>query len=254
MQNLMLSYNPLVARFALLIGGLLVIVIYLFYHAHRGSKTTKSAPTVKSVPAAKTMSAGRTLFPTPTVSAEPTVSVEPTAAAGPGVSATESPKIFEHQARSGSSMLRDAMRAALILLAICVAGGFVLILVPQGSVDRMAQDVRVGRGQLPAEERISLLYLGDETQGKQFHIRGVIRNISTQPIEKLDAMVRLYAQDGSLLETAVIRLDAETIAPDATSTFNLSYPDYAGQFGSYSVDFKFRRGEPAPFKDMRRGG
>ncbi len=151
-------------------------------------------------------------------------------------------------------MLREVARAGLIILALCVAAGFLLILVPEGAVDRMAQDWRARRGQLPQEDRISLLYLGDERQGKEFHIKGVIRNISTQPIEKLDAMVRLYAKDGSLLETAVIRMDTESIAPDATSTFNLSYPDYSGLFGSYAVDFKLRQGEPVSFKDMRRGG
>ena len=64
--------------------------------------------------------------------------------------------------------------------------------------------------------------------------------------------VRLYAADGSLLETAVVRMDTEVIAPDATSSFHLTYPDYTGQFGSYSVDFKLRQGDSLPYKDMRR--
>ena len=46
-------------------------------------------------------------------------------------------------------------------------------------------------------------------------------------------------------------MDTDLIAPDATSTFNLVYPGYAGQFSSYSVDFKTREGEPVPFKDLR---
>ena len=143
------------------------------------------------------------------------------------------------------------MRAALILLAILVSGGMVLILLPQGTVDRMAQIVRLRNGEPPNQERISLLYLGDEIKGKEFHIRGVIRNISTQPIEKVDATIRLYAPDGSLLETTVVRMESESISPDATCAFHLTYPDFTGQFGSYAVDFKLRAGEALPYKDMR---
>ena len=218
MPILPLSYNPLAARIGLVVLGLLLVLGYLFFQSrrlHRASKPTRIGPP-SSVPADQ--------------------------------------HLFEHAVHPGSSMLSEIMRAALILFAICIAAAFVLILIPEGTIDRMAQNLRLKSGQVPPQERISLLYLGDETKGKEFHIRGVIRNISTQSIEKLDATVRLYAPDGSLLETAVVRMDMETIAPDATSSFNLAYPDYGGQFGSYAVDFKLRLGDVVPFKDMRRGG
>jgi hypothetical protein len=218
MPILPLSYNPLVARIGLVVVGLLFVLGYLYYQSRRLHKAAKPAPVGTRSPAQSDQS------------------------------------LFEHAVHPGSSMLSEIMRAALILLALCIAAAFILIMVPEGTVDRMAQSLRLKSGQLPPQERISLLYLGDETKGKEFHIRGVIRNISTQPIEKLDALVRLYAADGSLLETAVVRMDMETIAPDATSSFNLAYPDYAGQFGSYAVDFKLRQGDAVPFKDMRRGG
>ena len=70
-------------------------------------------------------------------------------------------------------------------------------------------------------------------------------------MEKLDASVRLYSEEGRLLETRVVRMDTETISPDAIAQFNLTYPDYRGQFGSYSVDFMLRDGQPVPYKDMR---
>jgi hypothetical protein len=46
-------------------------------------------------------------------------------------------------------------------------------------------------------------------------------------------------------------MDAEVIAPDAIASFHLAYPDYSGQFGSYTVDFKLRQGEILSYKDMR---
>jgi hypothetical protein len=143
------------------------------------------------------------------------------------------------------------MRGALILLALCVAAGLALILFPDNALNRSADAIRMRTGGPPPQERISLLYLGDEVEGKEFHIRGAIRNISTQPMEKLDAMIRLYAPNGILLETAVVRMELEIIAPDGISAFHLIYPGYDGQFASYSVDFKLRDGEPLPYKDVR---
>src|SRR6266571_1838246 len=79
---------------------------------------------------------------------------------------------------------------------------------------------------------IALLYLGDELKGKEFHVRGFIRNISPRPLEKLDASIRLYRADGTLLETYLTRMDLESIPPDATAEFHLVYPDFEGFFFS----------------------
>ncbi len=172
-------------------------------------------------------------------------------AAGTAAPATGGAHLFENSYRPGTSTIVDVFRAALIVLALVVAAGMVLILLPQRSVDRMTDAIRSRTAGSPAPEQISLLYLGDEVRGKEFHIRGAIRNISTQPLERVDTMIRLYAPNGELLETAVVRMESEMIAPDAISTFHLTYPDYGGQFASYAVDFKLRDGETLPYKDMR---
>jgi len=142
-------------------------------------------------------------------------------------------------------------RLLLVILAWVVALGFVLVVLPQSSVERLAQVIRLQTAPVSDEESIAFLYLGDELQGKEFHIRGVVRNVSTSPIEKLDAVIRLYAADGTLIETVVVRTDSELIAPDETSSFHLTFPEYSGQFASYSVEFKLRTGGPVPYKDMR---
>jgi len=103
---------------------------------------------------------------------------------------------------------------------------------------------------LPAD-KIALLYLGDETKGKDFQVRGIVRNISNETVENLDATVRLYSPENILLETVVVRMDHDSILPDAIADFRLVYPNYAGQFGSYSVDFKLRQGEAVFYKDRR---
>jgi len=142
-------------------------------------------------------------------------------------------------------------RGILVVLALVVAAGFVLVCLPQSALEKLVRTLQASKAAELPSEKIALLYLGDEIRGKEFHIRGIVRNIIADPREKVDATIRLYTVENFLLETILVRADAESIAPDGTAEFHLVYPDYKGQFGSYSVDFKFRGGEPLPYKDRR---
>ncbi len=215
MFNLLLTYDPLYIRIGLAVLAVSLVAAYLAVYARRARKARLQSPP-----------------------------------GGAGHDAADA-HLFEHSSLPGSSVLVDLLRGVLILVAVCVAAGLLLIALPEGTFDRMAQSLRLRNAPAPQQERVSLLYLGDELKGKEFRIRGVIRNISTQPLEHLDAMIRLYASDGTLLETAVVRMDTESIAPDAVSKFDLVYPEFDGQFSRYSVDFKQRQGETMPYKDLR---
>jgi hypothetical protein len=144
----------------------------------------------------------------------------------------------------------DLLRAALLVLALIIAAGLTLVALPQSAVDGLASKFEA-RYAAAQQEKIALLYLGDDMNGNDFRIRGLVRNISILPIEQLDAAVRLYSHDGTILETTVVRMNKETIAPNETAQFELVYPDYKMDFGSYSVDFKLRQGSPVDYKDMR---
>jgi hypothetical protein len=147
-------------------------------------------------------------------------------------------------------LLTDLLRVLLVLLSLVVAAGLVLIILPQPTVDKMTQSLEVRRG-TAQQEKIAFLYLGDEVKDNEFHISGVIRNITTSPIEQLDAAVRLYGHDGTLLQTTIVRMDKETIEPDEIARFELVYPNYKMEFSKYSVDFVSREGELVSYKDMR---
>jgi hypothetical protein len=147
-------------------------------------------------------------------------------------------------------LFSDLFRALLILLSIVVAAGLALILLPQPTVDKMTQDLRSRRGGAP-QGKIAFLYLGDEIKDNGFHIRGVVRNISSAPIEKMDVAVRLYSHDGTILQTTLVRMNKETVAPDEIAQFDLFYPNYQSEFGSYAVEFKLRDGDLVPYKDLR---
>jgi hypothetical protein len=177
--------------------------------------------------------------------------------AAPGTELHSAPKAPTLAAKTPLSALErppspasDLFHAVLIVLAIVVAVGFLLVILPQAKFDDLAQSLQERRAGVQ-KEQFAFLYLGDEVQDKEFHIRGVVRNITEQQLEKIDAPVRLYAIDGRLLQTTVVRMDKESIAPDETSEFHMVYPNYDQNIGSYSVDFITRDGAIVNYKDMR---
>jgi hypothetical protein len=147
-------------------------------------------------------------------------------------------------------VLSDIFRALLVVLSIVVAAGFALILLPMPAVDSLVESIQ-SRYHNPPQAKIALLYLGDEVRNGEFLVRGVVRNITAEPIEQLDAAIRFYSHDGSILRTTVIRMNKERIAPDEIARFDLSYRDYKMEFASYAVEFVSRQGGLVPYKDMR---
>jgi hypothetical protein len=158
------------------------------------------------------------------------------------------PEFQIFQRRTGA--IADLFRAFLVLLSLVVAALCLLLLLPQPTVDNLARDLQAHYG-AAQPEKIALLFLGDEAKGNEFQVQGVVRNISNTPIEQLDAAVRLYSHAGGILETVLLRMDKETIAPDETSQFRLVYPNYKMEFSKYAVEFKLRQGALMTYKDMR---
>jgi len=174
----------------------------------------------------------------------------PAEAAGDRPAVIQAPPAPAFETLQRPFALADLLRALLIVISLFVALGLVLVLLPQNAVDGLAQRL-LARHQASRPEKIAFLYLGDRLADNAFTIRGVVRNISAEPIEQLDATLRLYAHDGSILETTVVRMNKNTIAPGEIAQFELVYPDYRQDFGSYSVEFKLRQGAVLPYKDMR---
>jgi len=138
----------------------------------------------------------------------------------------------------------------LIPLGLITAAGLLLALLPQSTADSMIRDLEARRG-LSSQAKIAFLYLGHQVRDNKLQIRGVVRNITADPIEQLDATVRLYAPNRDLLETVIVRMDKEVINPDELARFDLVYPEYRSEIASYSVEFKLRQGNVIPYKDMR---
>jgi hypothetical protein len=149
-----------------------------------------------------------------------------------------------------TSAFFDLIRVLLIPLALASAAALFLALLPQSAADGMLKQLQLRIGGT-ARTEVAFLYLGHQVRGGRFHIRGVVRNITPDPIEQLDATIRLYAGNRDLLETAIVRMDKEIIAPNQIARFELVYPDSGSEFSSYSVEFKLRSGKVIPYRDMR---
>ena len=159
------------------------------------------------------------------------------------------PKFTTFQSRSGLAM--DLLRALLIVLSLTAAAAIVLVALPQSTADSLVQYLESRRSSA-RPEKIAFLYLGDQMSDSNFRIRGAVRNIAPSPLEQLDAVVRFYAKDRSLLETVIVRMDKETIGPNEIARFELVYPGDRLGFAAYSAEFKMRQGEVVPYKDLRK--
>jgi hypothetical protein len=148
-------------------------------------------------------------------------------------------------------LMTDLFRALLIALSVAALAALVLIALPQPTVNRIADSLnsRHGGSRL---EKIAFLYLGDATLNNEWHIRGVVRNVSTAPLEQLDAIVRFYTHDRTLLETTIVRMNKEIINPGETAQFELIYPVPGREYAGYSAEFKLRQGTPVSYIDMRK--
>jgi hypothetical protein len=225
------------------IGVLLTAALWILIR--RREKGAKRPPVRKeaqaSLPYPPAEKEGRLPLERPPAQAGPAESADKEGAAAPA---------FEILP-AGPRLWGDLLRALIVILRVAAAAGLALVFLPQRSIDGIAERLRARHG-AAQPEKIAFLYLGDELSGDVFRIRGAVRNIAPTPIEQLDASIRLYAPDRTVLETVVVRMDKEVIAPGEVARFELVYPVYKMEFGSYSVEFKLRQGPRVPYRDMRK--
>jgi len=150
-----------------------------------------------------------------------------------------------------SGFWTDLCRFLILIAGVIALLGVALVALPQSAVDELAARFESRRGGAE-QEKIALLFLADEFTGGAFRIRGVIRNISAAPAERIDAVVRLYSRERTLLETVVARLDKDVIEPNDFARLELTVPGHTEGFAGYAVEFKLRDGDILPYKDMRR--
>jgi hypothetical protein len=165
-------------------------------------------------------------------------------------SLSQQPSIFA-KPQKPSGIWMDLLRGVLLILGILIIAAITLILLPQRAIDTIAHQFE-SRHSRPVEERMALLYLGDDIESGALRIRGVVKNIAANPIEKIDATVRLYDREGSAIKTVLVRLDKELLAPGAIARLDLVIPNYKMDISGYAVEFQLRDGERVSYKDLRK--
>ena len=144
----------------------------------------------------------------------------------------------------------DIGRAVILTVGVIALTGVTLVLLPQNTVEKIAARLE-SRHNGAEYEKIALIYLADEFTDGAFRIRGIIRNITDAPTERIDGVVRLYNRQRALMETVVVRLDKDIIAPNDFARLELTVPKYNEGFAGYAVEFKLREGGGVPYKDIR---
>jgi len=228
-------FGNLVSQISLIFGGGIAAVIFAFCKKEKKLDKPKGLAGPQEPVGKETLSNLKEKS-----SRSPAVSSAPTA----------SPAFLSFAMLNHPSLLAELGRALLIILSLVVAGGFALILLPQPAVDSLADSIRARYTAAP-QEQIALLYLADEIRNGEFVVRGVVRNITPQPIKQMEAAIRFYSHEGRVLRTTIVRMDKDEIAPDEIAKFELSFPNYKMEFASYAVEFGLRQGALVPYKEMR---
>ena len=133
------------------------------------------------------------------------------------------------RSRSGAAV---AFGGAAVVIAAATA--FAILAGSTSTRPGAAAPAKAGSSPAPLE----LLALGHERIGDQLTVRGVIRNpASGLEMDRISAVVSLFAPDGGLLESGRARVAATDLRPGSESTFAVTVPG-AADVARYRVSFR----------------
>lgn len=91
---------------------------------------------------------------------------------------------------------------------------------------------------------------GAKTTSKHFEVRGQVRNISSQRLDNVQAVVSLYDSNGTFIKSEAWLIEFNPILPGQVSPFNVIFVDDPKR-ASYSASFKVYGGSKILVKDSR---
>ena len=133
-------------------------------------------------------------------------------------------------------------RAAIVVGGGAVVfGAAIVFAILAGSTSPRARTANPGNAAptaLPSSVPLELLALGHERVGDQLTVRGVIRNpVSGAGMDRITAVVFLFAPDGGFLESGRADVAATELRPGGESTFVVTVPR-AAEVARYRVSFR----------------
>jgi hypothetical protein len=108
-----------------------------------------------------------------------------------------------------------------------------------------------GRGGAGSAEALWLEKLGEENLPGQFRIFGQVRNGGRSELIDAQVILKIYGEDGALLDTAIVPLKEAHLPVQGTSEFSFIYVPGSHTISRYAVSFQRMDGSPLPHKDQR---
>jgi len=107
------------------------------------------------------------------------------------------------------------------------------------------------RGGMGAGESLWLEKLSEDRLPGQFRILGQVRNVGRNELLDAQVILKIYGEDGSLLDTAVVPLKEPRLSVQAVSEFSFIYVPGSHSISRYAVSFQGMDGNPLTHKDFR---
>ena len=119
-----------------------------------------------------------------------------------------------------------------------VVGAAIALAIVTGHADRAPRaTAAVATASAATTAPLELVALGDERDGDQLTVRGVIRNpAAAAAMDGVTAVVQLFTSEGAVVSTAHAAVAARTLIPGRESTFVVTVPR-AADVARYRVSF-----------------
>ncbi len=152
--------------------------------------------------------------------------------------------------RSGgdSFAIPPILRSLVMIAAAISLLLLVIVFMPAGCYTRMQRFVT---GQTETDEPFWLEKLADERLPGQFRIYGTVRYVGQEQLDDAQVVLKIYGEDGSLMDTVAAPLKNSRLTPQSTSDFSFIYVPGEHTLSRYAVSFKKTDGNLIPHRDMR---
>lgn len=142
-------------------------------------------------------------------------------------------------------ILEKTLRGSMIGLLICTIGFALLALLPSDTFKSLMGDFfPTSRG---GYYKLDLEDFSHHRQPNQFQLYVRLRNISRQPLEDVQAVVTVFDQDGTQLDTLVYPLDMNPLPPAQEVSFNITFTENIPVY-RYTIYFKNKQGKTIPHR------
>jgi hypothetical protein len=140
------------------------------------------------------------------------------------------------------------LRTLVMIAAIISFFLLVIVFMPASCYTKIRSTLT---GQTEPDEPFLLEKLAEERLPGQFRIFGTVRYVGKEELNDAQVVLKIYGEDGSLMDTVAAPLKNARLTGQSTSEFSFIYVPGAHTISRYAVSFKKTDGSLIPHRDMR---